>query len=248
MLNRIGALLRTSHKFSARAIGLSVKQHATAGRSQQGRPFLDVFQRVLPDYGIVLEIGSGTGQHVRHFARRLRGLEVAALRLRSGRGRQRRVVPSRRRLSNVREPLLFEVREALVGQWAAQRSGRHQSRPCHGVVGLRGVVRRRASSPRPDGVLFLYGPFKQAGGFETRDNAQLDAKLRERNPDWGLRDFEAVVALGRVRGMHVEQVVDMPAGNSASCFGAKPTTEAPLLRALIPRKREEKMALGWPST
>ena len=67
-------------------------------------------------------------------------------------------------------------------------------------------------------MLFLYGPFKQSGGFKHRDNERLDAALRARNPDWGLRDLEAVVALGRVRGLTVEQVVDMPAGDLGVVF------------------------------
>ena len=71
---------------------------------------------------------------------------------------------------------------------------------------------------KPNGVLVMYGPFKQEGGFSSPDNAALDAALRARNPDWGLRDLEAVAALGVVRRLLVEQVVDMPANNVAVVF------------------------------
>src|SRR4026207_2226504 len=37
-------------------------------------PILDVLSRVLPTRGVVLEIASGTGQHVVHFAKALPGL------------------------------------------------------------------------------------------------------------------------------------------------------------------------------
>ena len=38
------------------------------------RPILDVLPRVLPKKGIVLEIGSGTGEHAVYFAKALPGL------------------------------------------------------------------------------------------------------------------------------------------------------------------------------
>ena len=38
------------------------------------QPILEVLARVLPPRGLVLEIGSGTGQHVAHFAKALPAL------------------------------------------------------------------------------------------------------------------------------------------------------------------------------
>src|SRR4051794_25220562 len=38
-------------------------------------PILAVLERVLPKHGLVLEIASGTGQHVVHFARHLPDLD-----------------------------------------------------------------------------------------------------------------------------------------------------------------------------
>jgi hypothetical protein len=69
-----------------------------------------------------------------------------------------------------------------------------------------------------NGVLVVCAPFKQRGGFGSDDHAHLDAVLRGRNPDWGLRDLEAVAALGTARGLLVEQVVDLPDGEVAAVF------------------------------
>jgi hypothetical protein len=204
-------------EFLTRTIGLTVRQHAPNADRNKG-PIVDVLRRVLPDVGIVLEIGSGTGQHVTHFAREFPGVEwqpsdydqVAVASIESYRREAR--------LPNVREPLLLEVRKRTWGHGlldAVLAIDLVHVTSWSVCEGLFDGARRHL---KPNGVLVMYGPFKQEGGFSSPENAALDAALRARNPDWGLRDLEAVAALGVVRGLLVEQVVDMPADNLAVVF------------------------------
>jgi hypothetical protein len=65
----------------------------------------------------------------------------------------------------------------------------------------------------PGGVLAIYGPFKYAGRFTTDSNAAFDAMLRERDPQGGLRDFEAVNALAEAVGLNLFADHAMPANN-----------------------------------
>ena len=59
----------------------------------------------------------------------------------------------------------------------------------------------RACSPAParylraDGRLFLYGPFKRDGKHTALSNAVFDTSLRERDPEWGVRDIADVEKL-----------------------------------------------------
>ena len=43
-----------------------------------------------------------------------------------------------------------------------------------------------------DGRLFLYGPFKRGGKHTAISNAVFDTSLRQQDPQWGVRDVEAV--------------------------------------------------------
>lgn len=203
--------------FVARPIGLSVKQHAPQADRNKG-PIVDLLKRVLPESGMALEVGSGTGQHVIHFARQFPDLvwqpsdydQVAVASIESYRREAR--------LNNVREPLLLEVRKRMWGNGevdvvlAINLVHVTSWSVCEGLFD--GARRHLRSS----GVLFLYGPFKQNGGFANIADAELDAALRSRNADWGLRDIEAVVALGTARNLGVEQVSDLPGGQIGVVF------------------------------
>ena len=63
------------------------------------------------------------------------------------------------------------------------------------------------------GVLAIYGPFKYGGRFTTDSNAAFDAMLHERDPESGLRDFEAVDALAEAAGLKLVADHAMPANN-----------------------------------
>lgn len=76
-----------------------------------------------------------------------------------------------------------------------------------------GLMEGAAARLVTGGLLLIYGPFNEGGGFTGPGNAAFDADLRQRNPEWGLRDREAVDATASAQGFVVEPVRDMPADN-----------------------------------
>jgi hypothetical protein len=64
-----------------------------------------------------------------------------------------------------------------------------------------------------DGVLFLYGPYRRFGRHTAPSNEAFDAQLRVQDPEWGLRDLEAVAELAAAAGLDLDEVIDMPANN-----------------------------------
>jgi hypothetical protein len=81
-----------------------------------------------------------------------------------------------------------------------------------------GAGARRRADPAAGGVLNLYGPDKRGGAHTAPSNDAFDASLRARNPDWGVRDLEAVAALAAAHGFSEPVVEAMPANNLSLVF------------------------------
>ncbi|MEM5340840.1 DUF938 domain-containing protein [Paraburkholderia azotifigens] len=195
----------------------NLRQHAPAAERNR-EPILAVLERVLPATGTVLEIASGTGQHAIHFAAALPQLtwqpsdpgedaraSIAAWTAHSG-------------LANVRAPLALDVRDASWGLDAADAivciNMIHIS-PWESARALTGGAGRLLKA---GGVLFLYGPYRRGGAHTAPSNAAFDAQLRSRDPAWGVRDMEDVVALADAAGFDLDETVEMPANNFSLVF------------------------------
>jgi hypothetical protein len=67
-------------------------------------------------------------------------------------------------------------------------------------------------------MLFLYGPFKRGGRHTADSNEAFDVSLRERNPEWGVREIEAVQKLAKGAGLSLIDIAEMPANNLTLVF------------------------------
>ena len=190
---------------------------ASAADRNKG-PILDVLRQVLPAHGLVLEVASGTGCHVVHFADALPGLTwqpsepdadlraaIAAAVESAGCG-------------NVRAPVDLDVRKQ---PWPVENADAVVNVNMIHVApweAAEALVSASASILRNGGVLYLYGPFRRFGNHTAPSNAAFDARLRRQNGNWGLRDMEAVEGLANNAGFALEQRVSMPANNFSLVF------------------------------
>lgn len=174
-------------------------------------PILQVLQRVLPDSGQVLEIGSGSGQHAVHFSEHLAPLfwqptDIDAKNLASIRQWRKDAG-----LPNLLEPLTLDV---LSTEWGLETYSALFSAnmihiaPWECCLGLLAGARRHVNS---GGLLALYGPFKIAGCHTADSNRKFDDNLRGKDSRWGVRDLDDVLA--QARGFDFEERVEMPANN-----------------------------------
>ncbi len=175
--------------------------------------------------GDVLEAGSGTGQHIVHFARNAPQItwwpsdtndahlkSIAAWRAHAG-------------LANLRAPQRLDLADPA---WRADMPGADP----HGLTALfcanvihiapwrvaEGLLAGAGRALRPDGRLFLYGPFKRGGQHTAVSNAVFDASLREADPAWGVRDLDNVRAVAMRHGLVLRDTVEMPANNLIVVF------------------------------
>jgi hypothetical protein len=66
---------------------------------------------------------------------------------------------------------------------------------------------------QPRGYLVLYGPFNRKGKYTSESNQTFDQMLRQRDPESGIRDDQALMALGRQHGLTFAAEYSLPARN-----------------------------------
>ncbi|MFN3945921.1 MAG: DUF938 domain-containing protein [Allosphingosinicella sp.] len=176
-------------------------------------PIIDVLRGILPDEGLVLEIASGSGEHALAFARAFPHLlwqpsdadPVALRSIDAWRGAED--------LPNLLAPVPLD---AVAEGWLVERADAilcinmiHIS-PWAATVGLMRGAGRLLGRGCP---LYLYGAYRRDGVETAPSNEAFDASLRARNPEWGVRRLEEVVAEAERHGLRLDAVLEMPANN-----------------------------------
>lgn len=167
----------------------------------------------LPSSGLVLEVASGSGEHIVHFAARFPALawqpsdpDAAALRsiaawsIDAG-------------WANLRAPAMVD---AAASDWTVSGADAilcinmiHIS-PWSATLGLMAGAGRLLTPGQP---LIIYGPFIEADVPTAPSNQEFDASLRARDPAWGLRKSRDVSAAALAHGLRLTRRVAMPANN-----------------------------------
>jgi SAM-dependent methyltransferase len=181
-------------------------------------PILTVLESVLPSQGSVLEIASGTGQHVCFFAQALPDIEGQPTEPDDASREAMYVRIREAGLGNVREPVALDVAEP---RWPVD--ARYDAIVCINMIHIspwpatHALMRGAARHLPAQGKLVLYGPYLE-NGTAVQSNLDFDASLKQRNPAWGLRELEEVTRIAAAQGLHRQQVVRMPANNLTVVF------------------------------
>lgn len=191
------------------------------------RPFL------ASKSGDVVEAGSGTGQHVVHFAGHSPDITWWPSDLNTQHLRSIDAWRAHSGLSNIRPPLRIDLSDPA---WcAAMHDGSGPGKLlavfCANVIHIapwrvaEGLLEGAGRYLRADGRLFLYGPFKRGGKHTALSNAVFDTSLRESNAEWGVREVEALERLAAGAGLALVEIAEMPANNLILVFGRSETVD-----------------------
>ncbi len=187
-------------------------------------PIVAAFTAMMPHKGVMLEFGSGTGEHATRLASALPDTfwlpgdpdpaarrSIAAWTTALG-------------LNNVAPP---HDLDAASADWP---NSVPNDAPLNGVVSMNmihiapikaaaGLLAGAGRALRDGGRLFFYGPFARNGAHTAPSNAEFDASLKSRNPDWGVRDLDLEIApMAMAAGLVLVETHAMPANNLSVVF------------------------------
>jgi SAM-dependent methyltransferase len=176
------------------------------------QPILDVLKDVLSDSQRVLEVASGTGQHAVHFGALLPYLTWQTSDVQQNiDGIQAWLTEAN--LPNVVAPLTLDVNDAVwpVGKFDAV----FNANTVHIISWpeVQRLFKHIAQVVIPGALVCFYGPYNYNNQFTSPSNARFDASLKERDPNSGIRDFEAINALAVAHGLNLQKDVEMPSNN-----------------------------------
>jgi Protein of unknown function (DUF938) len=214
---------------------LDTRQYAPA-TDRNREPILKILLEVLPPTGTVLEISSGTGEHAVFFAPKLQPRRWIPSdpnpEARSSIAAWREYSPA----ANLYPPIALNASDPV---WAVEQEPLPEAlqqldlkqHPIAAIVNINmihiapwsaclGLMAGAGRILPPDGILYLYGAYKQNGKHTAQSNEAFDQSLRSRNSDWGVRDLEAVIAAAQAQNLSLVNVCPMPANNLSVAFRA----------------------------
>ena len=197
--------------------GVEAKRVAPAAARNRDA-ILAVLQAVLPEAGTVLEIASGSGEHIVHFAQSLPHLdwqpsdpEPAAL-------ASIAAWSAEATLPNIAPPVMLDV---ISADWPIARA---DAILCINMIHIApwaatlGVMAGAGRLLSPGGLLYLYGPFREENIPLAPGNADFNISLKSRDPEWGLRWAHEVTEVAEAKGLSLRERIVMPANNLSLIF------------------------------
>lgn len=182
-------------------------------------PILEVLENHLPNRGLVLEIGSGTGQHAVYFAGKLKTVKWLPSDVAENLpGLAARIEAEGS--DNIQAPIELDVNSDISSWPERVVSAVFSANTAHIMdwKSVRAMFAKVGEKLKERGVFCLYGPFNEEGKYTSDSNRAFDLQLKSQDPDMGLRDVQTLETLAAKSNMQMIDQVRMPSNNQTLVF------------------------------
>ena len=186
-------------------------------------PIKETLSSILPDSSVILEIGSGPGQHAIFFSEEIEQVSVwypTEREMNIGFIEQWRAAHD---APKVQAPQRVDL---LEGPWW---EGIETDKPVDAIISINvahiviwpGVVSLLEGASRllrPGAMVYFYGPWRYNSRPLEPSNERFDLLIRERVEGGGLRVFEELVEVAESFGFELGEDREMPSNNRSIWF------------------------------
>lgn len=183
-------------------------------------PIANALAQLLPASGLMLEVASGSGQHIIYFAERFPQWTFQPS---DPDGKARASTAAwidSTGVRNVKAPIALDARDGLFPLEPGSVDVVYNANMIHiaPFSACIGLLTGAAACLKPEGKLIMYGPYREQGEHTAASNAAFDRSLQSRDSAWGVRDLTEVQQLAAEQGLVLEQRLSMPANNLLLCY------------------------------
>lgn len=182
-------------------------------------PILTVLKQYLPAQGQVLEVASGSGEHITHFAQHFPAVDWQPSDLDPACLESIQAWCDFLGLDNVYAPLQLDT--TTQDNWPKTEL---DALICINMVHIspweatKGLMKKAGDLLQAGGILYLYGPYRRNGIHTAPSNAAFERSLQAQDGRFAIRDIGDVEVEGALNGLHLREVIEMPANNFSLVF------------------------------
>jgi len=191
-------------------------------------PILGVLKKYLPASEreqLCLEIASGTGQHVIHFASELSNISFQPSEYDETNLSSIQEYITDSKLMNILSPVKVDITSS-IDQWNLI----HQQYDLMININMIHIspwqctlqlFKKAKQLLKGDGLLVTYGPYANQGIISPESNIKFNEYLIGNNPEWGLRDIKDLKIVASQNQFHLVAIEEMPSNNKCLIWKKK---------------------------
>ena len=203
----------------ANEVGSEGKLHA-ASAERNAVDLSTAIASIAPKTGEVLEIASGTGQHIVTFASVIPNLHWHPSEVDVIRRASIKAYIAESGLTNISAPVMLNATQKGWHTHVTPKKLIVVANLLHLISKLETeiLIAEATKTLINGGILFLYGPFKRNGELTSDGDKSFDAELRAHDPETGYKDYTWINKTTQTAGLSSQKTISMPANNLALIF------------------------------